>query len=412
MTQTGVAVTGLGAVSAVGRCARSSYEAAVAGRSGIAMVAVAAGPYGPDPYNVPLARIPPATLEHVEQTCRSDVGRLLDSFVHLALTAGGEALTDAGLTGEMLDNRTAVIFGHATGGTASLEESYARFFGQRSNRLHPLTIPRGMVSSAASAIAMAHGVRGPVFAVSSACSSSGHAMVQAALMIRAGIVDSAIVGGSESLVTAGMVHCWDAMKAMSQSTCRPFSADRDGLVLGEGAAAIVLENASHARARGARIYAELIGEGCTSDSFHLTRPSFEGAAGAIAQAIEGRLPAEATILLTAHGTGTPLNDANEAAAINAVLGSHRDRMHVTATKGCHGHLLGASTALQVVIALLAARDGKVPPTLNYSQPDPACALPLVVGQASSFAPSHVLSNSFAFGGLNVALLFETVSAMA
>lgn len=404
-----VVVTGLGAVSALGADAPACYRAAVAGTSAIEVVEVDAGPDGPPGHRVPLARISADIAEVVDARCRPGVGALLDSFARLALSAATEALSESRLPDTVLSTRTAVIFGHGTGGTESLEAAYSRFFGQKTPKLHPLTIPRGMVSSAASAIAMVHRVQGPVFATSSACSSSGHAIAQAAMMIRSGAVDAAIVGGSESITTAGLLRCWEGMHAMSNSTCRPFSADRDGMVIGEGGAALVLEEAGQARARGARIYGTLLGEGCTSDAYHLTKPSLEGPCRAIKQALDAETEGLMHVLVSAHGTGTPLNDSNEASAIRWAMADLVSSYRVIATKSGHGHLLGASSALQVVIALLSARAGMAPPILNFAERDPLCDLPLVVGQAEPFSATHVLSNSFAFGGLNVSLLFDVQS---
>ncbi len=401
----GVAVTGLGAVSSLGPDARSCYETLRAGHGAIRLVEVDSGPHGPGPQQVALARLGAREREHLQAKCRGSLAELMDVFAQLALTSASEALADAALPERTRTYRTAVVLGHGTGGTESLESAYERFFGQKIAKMHPLTIPRAMVSSPASVVAMAHQIHGPVFATSSACSSSGHAIAQAALMIRAGMIDAAVVGGSESATTAGMLRCWEAMRAISRTTCRPFSAQRDGMVLGEGGAALVLERTDLARERGAHVYAELHGEGCTSDAFHLTQPQLDGAVRAIEAATAGHLSERSRVLVSAHGTGTPLNDVNEAAALNQVLGGAGIDFRVTATKSYHGHLLGASSALQVVLALLAASDGVVPPVLNFVERDPECDLPLVTHSPEAYHATHVLANSFAFGGLNVALLF-------
>lgn len=402
-----VVVTGLGAVCALGQDMGSIWAAVESGRGGIAEVELDPGSHGPPPHRVPLAQLPQAALAAIDQVCAGTVGAQLDPFARSALYVARMAVADAALPGAGLSSRTAVIFGHGTGGTSSLEASYARFFGMKTPRMHPLTIPRGMVSSAASVVAMDLGVKGPVFAVSSACSSSGNAIVQAAMMIRAGAIDAAIVGGSESSVTPGFVRCWEAMEAMSKSTCRPFCGERDGMVLGEGAAALILENRAHAEARGAPIYAELVGEGCTSDASHLTQPSHEGPIQAITLACEAAaLPRDAAILVSAHGTGTKLNDKNETVVLQDVFGDHQGELRVIATKSAHGHLMGASTAIQAALGLLALKRKLAPPVLNFVRPDPECELPLVVGSAQCFAAEYLLSNSFAFGGLNVALLFR------
>jgi nodulation protein E len=253
---------------------------------------------------------------------------------------------------------------------------------------------------------MAFEIKGPVFATSSACASSAHAIAQGAALIAMGQVDCALVGGSEAVSTAGSVRAWEAIRAMSPVTCRPFSADRDGMVLGEGGAVLMLEAWDHAVARGATLLGELVGWGMSSDAFHITQPSPEGQARAMRQAATqaGALDRD-DILISAHGTGTPLNDAAETQSLVEVFGERARTLPVIATKSAHGHLIGGSAALQAVIGLRALAKGLAPPIQNFNQRDPACDLNLVLGQAQPIVSRLLLQNAFAFGGLNVALMF-------
>jgi nodulation protein E len=401
-----IAVTGLGAISALGANAAETWAGAREGRCGIAPHAFDAGPHGPQPVTLPAA----LPAEGFEARLEAGVGRkvsaTVDRFALFALCAAFEALEQAGLLDHpALRTRTAIVLGHGQGGLESLEKSYERFFGIKSPRVHPATVPRVMVSGAVSAVAMQFGVHGPVFATSSACASSAHAVVQGASLIQSGLVDVAIVGGSEAIATPGGMSGWQAIQALADETCRPFSRDRNGMVMGEGGAVLILEDLDHARARGAEVLGEFLGAGMTSDAFHLTQPSLEGVVSAMQQAsaaaeLDGR-----QVLISAHGTGTPLNDQNEAAAIHAVFGADARRHPVIATKSGHGHLIGGSAALQAVIALQALRAGLAPPVLNFNEPDPACDVDVVLGQVRPIEARHTLVNAFAFGGLNVSMAF-------
>jgi nodulation protein E len=263
-----------------------------------------------------------------------------------------------------------------------------------------------MVSAPVSAIAIEFGITGPVFATSSACASSAHAIAQGASLIAGGLADIAIVGGSEAMASPGGMRSWEGLQAMSEVACRPFSAGRDGMAIGEGGAALVIERESHAIARGAKPLGYYMGAGLSSDAFHWTQPSLEGATSAMRRAIEaGDLLDGGEVLISAHGTGTPLNDKNEAAAIRGLFG---DGGHpVIATKSAHGHLIGASAAAQAVIALRGLTEGLAPPILNYLGPDEECAgLDLVLGAARPIKARSLLVNAFAFGGLNASLAFR------
>jgi nodulation protein E len=404
-------VTGLGAVSALGTDVRQTWEAVVAGRSGIAPHLFDAGAHGPEPVTLPGAFPPEGFQAAFETRFGRKVASGVDRFALLALCAAYEALDQAGLIDHpALDQRTAVVLGHGQGGFETLEKSYERFFGLKTQRMHPATVPKVMVSGAVSAVAMQFGVHGPVFATSSACASSAHAIVQGAGLIAMGLADVAVVGGSEAIATPSAMSAWQAVQALAQTTCRPFSKGRDGMVMAEGGAVLVLETLEHAQARGAVILGEYLGGGMSSDAFHITQPSLEGTTAAMRRACEaagvaGGVGGDEELLIAAHGTGTVLNDENEAATIQAVFGQATPRHPVIATKSAHGHLIGGSAALQTVIALQSLAAGLAPPILNYLGPDPACDLNLVLGQARPIAARKAVVNAFAFGGLNVSMVF-------
>ncbi len=408
MTSARIAVTGLGAVSAIGDDLDSSWRAARDGVSGLKRTFLDPGPNGPPGREWIVGQVKGDTLSALEAAVGRRVGASLDPFAIFSLKAAHEALTHAGLLGSEGLTWAAVVFGHGIGGLATQEKAYERFYGLKNPKVHPLTVPRVMVSAPSSAIAMEFGVKGPVFAVSSACSSSGHAIAQGAMLIQSGRAKIAIVGGGEALITPADMLCWEGIQATTQTAIRPFSANRDGMVIAEGAAALVLEDWDHAEQRGATILGELAGFGMSSDAGHLTQPALDGAVSSMTQACEqaGVLDAE-NILIAAHGTGTQLNDKNEAEAIRVVFGARAARHPLTATKSVHGHLIGATTALQTVIGVMALRDGLAPPILNFEAPDPDCAgLDLVLEKARPIDSRVLMVNSFAFGGLNTSLVFK------
>jgi len=402
-----IAVTGLGAVSALGQTAAANWEAVREGRSGIGRHTFEGGDHAPEPVALPVALCEDGFAAPLERSMGRKVSGGLDRFALLALSAAFEALHAAGLIGHAaLSDRTAIVLGHGQGGQETLEKCYERYFGLRSQRMHPASVPKIMLSSAVSAVAMQFGVHGPVFATTSACASSAHAVIQGASLVQSGLADIAIVGGSESIATPGCMAAWQAIQALADETCRPFSRNRDGMVMAEGGAVLVLESYEHAEARGAAVLGEYLGAGMSSDAFHITQPSLDGCAAAIRQAMRaGGLEGEEEVLIAAHGTGTPLNDRNEAAAIRAAIGDAAAAWPVIATKSAHGHLIGGSAALQAVIALQALRAGLAPPILNCDEPDPECEIDLVVGQVRPIRARRALVNAFAFGGLNASLAF-------
>jgi nodulation protein E len=346
--------------------------------------------------------------EHLEHA-RLD---LLDRFAQFALVAAREAVRDSGIEfTPALRDSTAVITGCCLGGQTAEDAEFETLYRQGRNRVHPLTIPRTMANAGASTLSMEFGLRGPAFTISTACSSSSHAIGLAFQMVRSGAAKLALAGGSEAPFSYGLLKAWEAMRVISTDTCRPFSRDRKGMILGEGAAMLVLEPWEAAQARGARIYGEIVGFGMSSDAHHITQPSADGAALAVAAALrDAGLAPEQIGYINAHGTGTPGNDATETRAIRKVFGQHADRLAVSSTKSLHGHALGAAGALEAVASLMALREGILPPTANFIERDPECDLDVVPNAARAVRVEYALSNSFAFGGLNAVLAFRGAPA--
>ena len=333
---------------------------------------------------------------------------LLDRFAQFGVVAAREAIAQAGIewTGELREN-TAIITGSCVGGQSTEDEGFVNLYRNNIPRVNPLTIPRTMENAAASRISLETGVVGPTYTVSTACSSANHAIGQAFWMVRSGAVLMAITGGSEAVFSLGILKAWEAMRVISPDTCRPFSKDRRGLILGEGGAMLVLEPLEVARARGAKIYGEITGFGMSSDAYHITQPSPDGAARAMRAALsDAALKPEDIGYINAHGTATQANDATETAAIRKVFGSHADRLAISSTKSMHGHTLGAAGAIEAVATLLSLCNGVLPPTANFTEPDPACDLDVIPNQARQMQVECALSNSFAFGGLNAVLAFR------
>jgi nodulation protein E len=279
-----------------------------------------------------------------------------------------------------------------------------RLYGERNPRVHPMAIVRVMPNAPASQVSLEMGLRGPVFAVASACASSNHAVGQALMLLQSGSADVAVTGGVEACITVGTVKAWEAMRVMADDTCRPFSKGRKGLVLGEGAGVFVLETLERAQARGAVILAELAGSGMTADAADIVMPDASGAARAMRLAMDHAGLGTADVdYINAHGTGTQANDSTETRAIRAVFGADADALAVSSTKSMHGHALGGGGALELVAVVGALRDGVVPPTINYLEADPACDLNVVPNAAQQRVVRAALSNSVAFGGLNAVL---------
>jgi nodulation protein E len=326
--------------------------------------------------------------------------------------AAREAVADAGIdwTPELRET-AAIITGACVGGQSTEDTGFVDLYKEGRNRVHPLTIPKTMANAGASHISMEFGITGPAFTISTACASAGHAIGQAYWMVRSGATDLALTGGSEAPFSLGLLKAWEAMRVVSPDTCRPFSKDRRGMILGEGGAMLVVEPLEAAIARGARIHAEIVGFGMSADACHITQPSSAGGARAMRAALrDARLAPEQIGYINAHGTATAANDIAEVAAIRAVFGAHADRLPVSSTKSMHGHGLGAAAAFEAVATVLALRDGVLPPTANYQVPDPECDLDVIPNQSRAAQVEYGMSNSFAFGGLNAVLVFQSSQA--
>ena len=401
-----VVVTGIGVISSIGNTAECFWSSLMDGRPGI------------EPLRNSVHRIDAAPLrfENVAEVRDYQPEALfepkelsfMDRFAQFAVISATEAIAQSGIEWTPhLRERAAVITGSCMGGRGAEENGYWELFHNHRTRVHPLTIPLGMSNAGASHISMRWGLQGPAYTISTACASSAHAIGQAFQLVRSGSAPAAVAGGSEAPLFLGGLKAWEAMRVISKDTCRPFSADRSGLIVGEGGATLVLEPLEAALARGARPLAELVGFGSTADAGHITQPTASGPARAMQQALEDSgLAPEEIGYINAHGTATEANDRTETQAIRAVFGAHAERMAISSTKSMHGHTLGAAGALEAVATILALRNGLLPPTANYNRPDPACDLDVVPNTAREAAVGAALSNSFAFGGLNAVLAFK------
>ena len=397
-----VAVTGIGVICAVGNNRRDFWDSVSSGRPGIRPL------HSPDaaklrfPNGAEVVGYDP--LQHFDaKQCD-----LLDRFAQFAGVAAREAVADSGLDWTPdLRRRTAIVTGSCVGGQTTEDVGFVDLYSKGLPRVSPMTIPRTMANAGASFISTDLGVTGPVFTVSTACASANHAIGQAFWMVRSGAVEMAIAGGSEAIFSFGFLKAWEAMRVVSPDTCRPFSRDRRGLILGEGGAILVLEPLDAARARGATIWGEIAGFGMSSDAHHVTQPTVEGPTRAMQAALaDAALAPEAIGYVSAHGTGTTANDITETRAIRSVFGAHADRLAVSSTKSMHGHALGAAGAIEAAATLLALREGLLPPTANYPVPDPACDLDVIPNHPRALRVEAAISNAFAFGGLNAVLAFR------
>jgi len=335
---------------------------------------------------------------------------LYDRFTQFTLTAAKEAIEQSGLefVGE-LAAKSGVVLGTAGGGVSTWDDNYRSVYEDGKNRVHPFVVPKLMNNAAASHVSMQYNLKGPSFTVSTACASSNHAMAQAFQMVRTGMAPAMVTGGSESMLCFGGVKAWEGLRVMSKDACRPFSANRNGMVQGEGAGIFVFEDYDHAHARGAEILCEVIGFAMSSDAADIVMPSKQGAARAISGALtDASVNADDVGYINAHGTGTAANDKTECAAVADVFGPHADRLMMSSTKSMHGHLIGGTGAVELLACIMAIRDGVIAPTIGYQEPDPECALDVVPNEARDAEVDVVLSNAFAFGGLNAVLALRGV----
>ena len=334
---------------------------------------------------------------------------IYDKFTAYALVAVKEAIQHSGLTAEEIASpRTAVIFGTGLGGASTFDLTSYKQYSLNEKRLSPFTVPKIMPNAAASHICIQHKITGPTFTIATACSSSTQAIGLGLQLIRSGAVDRAIVGGSEAMISPGVMKTWEVMRALSPTTIKPFSKNRDGTVLGEGAGILVLESEESNKARKGSYHAKLVGFGTTTDGKDIVKPDLDGAVSAMQAALDdAKLHPSQVDYINAHGTGTPLNDANETAAIKKVFGRHSNTLHVSSTKPITGHVLGGTGAIEAIVTVLAILNDYIPPTINFEEVDyEACDLNITpnVGQAKPIR--YALSNSFAFGGINAVLAFE------
>lgn len=394
-----VVVTGLGVVSSLGTGREAHLEGLREGRSGITPISL----INPERLKIKIAAEAKAFrgADHFDRQQLT----LFDRVTELALVSAREAAAQSGITfGDGLGARTATIIGTAMGGLHTLDDNYHAVYREMKNRVHPLIIPRLMGNAPVSQISIELGLTGPAWSVSTACSSSNHAIAQAFQLVRSGAVDAAVTGGTESVLCFGGIKAWEGLRVMSPDGCRPFSRTRNGMVLGEGAAILILEELERARARGATILGEIAGAGMTADAGDIVAPSLEGAAEAIRQALADARMAQAEVgYINAHGTATAMNDRTEAEAIRAVLGPQAESVLASSTKSMHGHCIGAAGALEAAATLMALDQGVVPPTINHDEPDPEIGLDVVPNVAREARISAALSNSFAFGGLNAVI---------
>lgn len=400
-------MTGIGIVSPLGNTPADFFNHLMVGKSGVGKIASDFS----DRLEVRVAaQVAFDPLAHFSKIRLSE----LDRCSQFALVAASQAIGDSGMNGGTSDTqRFGIYLGTGMGGAASIDEAYVELYKKGETRVRPLTVPMAMNNAAASQIARDHGLHGPSVTISTACSSSTIAIGEAYRLIRHGYADCMLAGGSEALLTYGTIKAWEAMKVLTAGdrddparSCKPFSKDRSGLVLGEGAGMVVLEDADKATKRGARIYGELIGYRCSNDPHHIVIPSADGCARALSGALDDAgIAADDIDYINAHGTATLVGDRVETEAIKRVFGEAAYRVPVSSTKSMHGHMMGATGAVEFIAAVLAITHGAVPPTANLKNPDPDCDLDHVpeIGR-HGLKVGTVMSNSFAFGGSNAVLI--------
>ncbi|HKY52611.1 MAG TPA: beta-ketoacyl-ACP synthase II [Candidatus Limnocylindria bacterium] len=408
-----IVVTGMGAVTPVGLDIATTWDALINGRSGTTRITR----FDPSPYETQIA----GELKGFDANSymdRKDVRRT-DRFTHFAMAAATQAIKDADLESPADRDRIGVALATGVGGLETLIDAIVTMDKRGPSRISPFVVPMLMANAASGHISMQFGLKGPNLTHVSACASSSHAIGEGGDIIRRGQADVMVVGGSEAPLLPIGIAAFSSMHATSrrndspEAASRPFDKDRDGFVLSEGAAVLVLEEREHARARGARVYGELVGYGATADAYHITAPSPEGEGNARAMRMaleEARLRPEQIDYINAHGTSTQPNDREETAAIKQVFGEHAYKLLVSSTKSMTGHLLGAAGAIEAIVCLLAIRDGCIPPTINYEHPDPGLDLDYVPNTARAKAITTALSNSMGFGGHNASVIVRADAA--
>ncbi|WP_353063667.1 beta-ketoacyl-[acyl-carrier-protein] synthase family protein [Tunturibacter psychrotolerans] len=405
-----VVITGLGCITPIGNTVAEFRTSLFAGATGIA-------PFPPYPEapareahdkTQGLRFTQTAAVKNFDASQHLDSGVITatDRTVHFAVVAARQAAAESQLTNHYAPDKIAIVVGCACGGRQA-EETETNKLYTRDARVHPLTVVRTMASAGASNISIDQKITGPSLNISTACASGAHAIGLAFQMIRSGMIDAAITGGHEAPLTFGFLRAWDSMRVVSPTQCRPFSADRDGMTLGEGAAMFTLESLDSARARNAHIYAEIVGTGSTADASHVTQPHPDGAAAAMRNALrDANASPDEVGYISAHGTGTQVNDTTEAAAIYQVFGPNAAKIPVSSTKSLHGHSIGASGALEALATVLALEENRLPANAGVTEIDPAIKLDIILGSPRATTSTLALSNSLAFGGLNAVLAFR------
>lgn len=399
-----VVITGAGTINALGHNVPETLEAMREGRSGIGPLEIR------DVERLQVRIAGQVRGWDAEAQFNRQQIALYDRFTQFTLLAAKEAILQSGLDFPGgLGTETGVVLGTAAGGVQTWDENYRAVYEEGKNRVHPFVVPKLMNNAAASHVSMEWGLRGPSFTVATACASSNHAMGLAFQMVRSGACRAMVTGGSESMLCFGGVKAWEGLRVMSKDACRPFSLNRNGMVQGEGAGIFVFEDYEHARARGAEILAEVAGFAMSSDASDIVMPSKQGAERAISGAMrDARLDPSEIGYINAHGTGTLANDKTECAAVADAFGAHADRLMISSTKSMHGHLIGGTGAVELLACIMALRDGVIAPTIGYEEPDPECALDVVPNVAREAKVGAVLTNAFAFGGLNAVLALRAV----
>ena len=394
-----VVITGAGTISALGASVPETWEAMREGRCGIGALDIR------DVERLSIRIGGQVTGYDAQAHFNRQQISLYDRYTQFALLAAREAIGQAGLTftGDLAAS-TGVVLGTSGGGLTTQDENYRTVYEEGKNRVHPFVVPKLMNNAAAAHISMEHNLKGPSFTVATACASSNHAMGQAFNFIRHGMAQVMVTGGSESMLCFGGVKAWEGLRVMSRDACRPFSANRNGMVQGEGAGIFVFEDYHHAKARGAEILAEVIGVAMNSDASDIVMPSKISAERCIVSAMrDAQIDPSEVGYINAHGTGTAANDKTECAAVAGALGAHADKVMISSTKSMHGHLIGGTGAVELLACIMALREGVIATTINYEEPDPECALDVVPNEAREADVSVVLSNAFAFGGMNAVL---------
>ncbi|NJN74107.1 MAG: beta-ketoacyl-[acyl-carrier-protein] synthase family protein [Limnothrix sp. RL_2_0] len=397
-----IAITGLGTISSIGNNQETLLESLKEGRCGIAETSL----FNPQEFRAKTS----AEVKNYNPEDYFTIKQLvaLDRFAQFAIISAREAVQDAKLT-ITPENAPRIAVIHSTGtvgGQTTQEHNYQRFYEQGIPRVHPMTVAKIMPSASASQISIELGAKGPVFGTASACASSAHAIAMGSLLLQSGLADVVIAGGAEATITPGFIRSWEAMRVVSQDFCRPFSQKRGGVVIGEGAGTLVLETLEHAEARNAPIHAECLGFGMSADATSILQPDVDGAMRSMQMALDqAKLQPDQIQYINAHGTGTAQNDPTETQAIRQVFGAAADNIAVSSTKSMLGHTLGAAGAVEAIATIQAIKHDFAPPTISFLAPDPLCDLDYVPNKARSLKIDYALSNSFGFGGLNVALVF-------